>query len=496
MAFGITPQGFILKQFTDIRDELLEVYRASQELGPGTSFDSNKVLSQIVIPIVEAVANVWELGQGTYNSFNPDNATGTSLDDNCAIIGIERKPATNTTVVDVRLFGTYGSLIDAGSIVSNDINGENFTLDTDITIGPSGYADGDFTASSTGPIECNSGTLTIIRSPTSGWDSVSNPEDGVLGSDIETDPALRLRRLQSLQLAGRSTIGGIFSNILQAVDNVSAVTVIENDGDVSDSDGRPPHSFEAIVLGGEDQDILDKILEVKAAGIQTAATGDNQVTGLATDIQGINHTINFSRPTEKDVYFHIEIGVDTANFNVGSKQDEKVTVENDTEVSYTSIVNGESRTFVNAASTKQEIAEGLTDAINNGLWLPVTAVYVPGNEYFNIISDYEGNVFTLSVSDPVDLTIDQITQNTGDQPTIEDAVLDQSEIIQGIGDNLILTKYYGPINSGSPYIFNITIRASETRWPISGPTGSEVNLIANASDLFVFDTARTTIEIV
>lgn len=160
------------------------------------------------------------------------------------------------------------------------------------------------TAENAGEVQALARTLTVIDTPVSGLDSVINLLDATEGRDTESDLELRIRRAASLQVAGAATLEAIRS-ALQNVADVTAVTVIENDTDVTDGDGRPPHSFEAVVLGGANQNIADEIFKSKAAGI----TSFGSVTETVTDSQGISHSISFSRPTEVDIYVTINLTV-------------------------------------------------------------------------------------------------------------------------------------------------------------------------------------------
>lgn len=153
-----------------------------------------------------------------------------------------------------------------------------------------------------GPIVGLSGTITVIETPVSGWDSVNNALDVTLGRDDETDTSLRLRRISSLQVSGAGTVESIRSRLLQ-VDNVTGAFVEENTTTVTDGSGRPPKSFEAIVAGGADQDIADLIWEVKPAGIATYGTE----AVVVTDSMGNDHTINFSRATEIFIWVRVTI---------------------------------------------------------------------------------------------------------------------------------------------------------------------------------------------
>jgi uncharacterized phage protein gp47/JayE len=175
------------------------------------------------------------------------------------------------------------------------------------------------TAQSAGATQAPARTLTVIETPVAGLDSVLNMTDAVVGRDTETDVELRLRRSQSLQVAGAATVEAIISS-LRNVEDVSAVIVIENDTDAVDGEGRPPHSFEAIVQGGADQAIADEIWATKPAGIATFGTETENVT----DSIGVVHSIKFSRPAPVDIYIILDLTTDS-NFPVdGATQAENL----------------------------------------------------------------------------------------------------------------------------------------------------------------------------
>lgn len=154
-----------------------------------------------------------------------------------------------------------------------------------------------------GSIEVPAGSINSINTPVAGLNSVDNILPGTVGRDTETDDEFRLRRKQSLRVVGAATIPAMEARILQEVEGVTSVIIVDNRTDLVDTDGRPPHSFEALIVGGVDQDIIDKIWEVKPAGIQTFGSESGQVT----DSQGFLQTLFFSRPVNK--YVHLEIDI-------------------------------------------------------------------------------------------------------------------------------------------------------------------------------------------
>lgn len=152
----------------------------------------------------------------------------------------------------------------------------------------------------TGPVSVDPTTITIIKTPVFGLNSVTNPLAGVPGRNEETDSELRQRRLESVTIAGAATVDAIRAAIRQ-IEGVTTAIVVENDTNVTDGDGRPPKSFEVIVEGGADQDIGDTIWASKPAGIESF--GDVPV--VVVDSEGQQHTVYFSRP--EIVYIHFDV---------------------------------------------------------------------------------------------------------------------------------------------------------------------------------------------
>jgi hypothetical protein len=70
--------------------------------------------------------------------------------------------------------------------------------------------------------------------------------------------------------------------------------------------GRPAHSFEVLVLGGSEADIVQSIFDNKAAGIETYGSS----SAVVVDSQGNNHTINYSRPSSITIWLNVTLTVD------------------------------------------------------------------------------------------------------------------------------------------------------------------------------------------
>ena len=188
------------------------------------------------------------------------------------------------------------------------------------------------TATVTGPVVANSGTLTVIDNPIAGLTSTVNPEDATVGRDIETDAEARIRRNTRLQISIAGPVEAIRNNILNLNEVLGSiqledVRIFENTTLITDARGIPGKAFEAFVFqaGGvdtRDQEIWDAIGQAKPAGIE--AHGD--VSGTYTDSQGFGHTIKFSRPTEIDIYLDLDLTVTSEYPTDGDTQVENIMV--------------------------------------------------------------------------------------------------------------------------------------------------------------------------
>lgn len=166
-------------------------------------------------------------------------------------------------------------------------------------------------AETEGATDAPSGTLSEIETPVAGWDATVNPLDALVGQDEESDAEFKIRRLEEVAKAGAATPNAVFADVSD-VENVTAVVVFYNNLDITDLDGRPPHSVDIVVQNGDEDDIAAAIFDTVGGGI--TFVGD--ITKMVTDSQGIAQTVKFSRPTEVDIYVEIDLTIDSDLFPV------------------------------------------------------------------------------------------------------------------------------------------------------------------------------------
>lgn len=159
-------------------------------------------------------------------------------------------------------------------------------------------------AEETGPQQVLAETLTTVAlGPALG---VVNLADGVPGRDVESDGALRARHIDQINVGGKGTPQRIRAAVLSELPDPLAeyVRVDENTSSVTDSEGRPPHSFEVTWIGtATAQQVAQVVFDQRPAGIQ--AYGDTVVQ--IEDELGDFHEIGVTAGTE--LFLHLDIDV-------------------------------------------------------------------------------------------------------------------------------------------------------------------------------------------
>lgn len=311
MTFGIDPSGFVPKPLQDIKDDLEAAFRAT--FGASIDLTPQSNFGQFIGIFSDRMADLWALGQAIYNNQTPDGAAGISLDNLAGLTGTLRLAATKTQVT-ITATGVPGTVLPIGRIVSINGSGFRFVTTAAATIGGGGTITVNAEAENTGVIPAYAGTVTIIETPVAGWVSVTNATDhSLIGTDLETDAALRNRREVELRAGGHATVEAIRNAVLDVV-GVSYAALYENDTDAVNGLGMPAHSIMAVVrkaVTTTNLQITTALLNSKAAGIGTfGATGP-----IATpDTQGFNHDIFYQNAIENNVYVTLNLTV-TPDFN-------------------------------------------------------------------------------------------------------------------------------------------------------------------------------------
>lgn len=315
---GLSSAGFTPKTLAEITEDIQVRLRST--FGSGVDTTTDEVLMQIVNAFALELEELWNGALLQYDFLNPNNAEGIALDNIGAITNTPRLAGSKSTVT-VNITGTQGSVIPANFIRSVQDTGDQFQTTESNVLPVVGSQPLVITmeALEDGPIPCIAGTLNQGSLP-AGVTAMTNPTDATLGSLDETDEEYRVNRASRLISIGAATVPAIKAALL-TVSGVTAVTVFENDTDVTDTSlvpNLPPHSIRALVLGGADQDIIDMIGIKKGAGTYT----DGTTSGTYTDpADGQTFPIRFSRVTEIDIYVTVTVTSKDSNYPATGDQD-------------------------------------------------------------------------------------------------------------------------------------------------------------------------------
>jgi hypothetical protein len=322
---GLTDEGFEIKtigapgEAGTIIGDIVARQKAQASIGPNQDYTDGSALGQLNGTIANEIAEVWELAADVYASADPEAATGVAMVNVASITGTTKRGALATKVVctvnlDPGAFLTPGS--SQASVTGRP--DQTFVLDPETHLtnlenggGAAANFSATFVCTVTGPVVVNAGTLEVIDSAESGWNSITNATDGAVGRNEDTNTILRERRQAQLALRGGSTIRAIRADLLDvestpALTTIEAVLVLENTGDSPDANGLPAHSFEVIIDDGPapsvDNDVIAQVIfDAKPAGIVTHGLE----TGSAVDEYGVTHTVRFSRVVRKNVWIDL-----------------------------------------------------------------------------------------------------------------------------------------------------------------------------------------------
>lgn len=320
--WGLTPKGFCRPEYVQLLNAL--EYKARELFGDGINLTVRSPLGLILRLDAWMLNILFGVLEKVYNSRFVDTSEGTSLYNLGRMIGLYLLPAGKASGY-VTVEGEAGTRIPEGYLLSTP-GGLQYTVMRGECIGEGGETLVLVQAVQTGK-EYNTDARTIIKvvNPASvrGVRKVYNKAPVINGREREKDAEYRERYYKSVDYAGGVNSDSVRAALLQDVQGVYTAFVYENDSDVPDLEyGLPPHSIEAIVHGGLDEDIANAIYGKKAGGIQTS--GSSRVPVLTKSGQLVD--IFFSRPVLRDIYIRIT-GLETNSDYAGEDSIKEALVE-------------------------------------------------------------------------------------------------------------------------------------------------------------------------
>lgn len=293
---GLTRDGFIPLTYDEITTRIstrLNVFSSGIDLTPESPD------GQLVSIFSFELSQLWSELALVYDSYNPNNATGAGLRNLGLITGLQFGAATRSQAT-VQLVGTEGTVIPLGSTVL-DSAGNIFRTSFRTTIPASVQVVADLS----GPIDVTAGTLVVIGTAISGWDSVTQNATGIVGAPPQTEVQFRNTRNATV-LRNFVTVEETIRGRLQEDLGIDQVNIVNNDESIPVGD--VPANTIHVTIGeiGEfitDEDIAQVILNAKGLGCPTY--GSTEV--IINDDQGYPHTIRFSKAVGKSIFIKTNV---------------------------------------------------------------------------------------------------------------------------------------------------------------------------------------------
>lgn len=286
---GLTANGYQRRTYDDIVND--KIQRAKELFGEDIDTSDQGPLGKFIRINAYDQAMTEEALEAVYYARFPNTASGQSLDRLLPFVGIVRNPAS-AAVYSVNVTGTAGYIIKAGFLVGTD---DELTYQTtqDYTIGEDGTCTVEVSCTEVGIVGNLSSAADINKpvNPVADITGVQGLECLTAGAGEESDTELRARFSAAVSGTGSCNENAIRASLLRIPTVQYAAVIVNNDG-AADSDGRPPHSFECYVLGGDEyeQEIAEAIFEKRPVGIKTV--GDKAVTII--DISGTERVVYYS----------------------------------------------------------------------------------------------------------------------------------------------------------------------------------------------------------
>lgn len=128
---GLSSDGFSIKRLAEVISD--RQASARNYFGNDAAVGVNDVLGRALRIHSPAEADLWELAEAVYNSFNPAVATGNQLDVIVSYAGLTRFEAAPSTAT-LLVTGDYNTFIPSASAVTSSFTSEQFDTTESVTL--------------------------------------------------------------------------------------------------------------------------------------------------------------------------------------------------------------------------------------------------------------------------------------------------------------------------------------------------------------------------
>ena len=295
----ITDKGIEIDDLYTIQNRLVNAFKSIY--GENVNLDSDTSDGQLLGLFSQELANIHQAVSFIVQMLDPYQATGHWLEQRAMYAGITRITASYSYIDEVIFTGSPKTTIPNNSIYI-DKNKNKWVTTELITLNDLGSARVKFRSLELGNYNVNALDEFTPSTIIIGVDKVTANTKSYGGVDEETDAQLLKRFMLSHSINNYDDRRGIQSSLMN-ITGVRKCTVYENFTNNIDEKGVPPHSLNAVILGGDDEKIAEVITKKKIGGC--GLFGQIETTHPQ---DGLLRKVYFDRPTKINVNVSMIIG--------------------------------------------------------------------------------------------------------------------------------------------------------------------------------------------
>lgn len=481
---GLSAAGLEIKTIDDVlndsRTRAADIFADLVPAGDLVDVSDNSALGRMIGVMAPSEASLWEAIQQIYDSFNPNTAIGVSLDNIVALSGINRLIAQSTRA-QVLLEGTTNTVISSplGKAYSSTTQ-RVFSILNPVLLSPEN-------ASGVGLAVTNVQPTTLYR--------FSYSVDGVnfLDADITSDAS---PTSASILAQMKTEIDTLFAGVFTTYYQDGRLFVSRTDPfQIASFTTSVNLAIQKVIKLGVAQDDIPGPFEQPAMSIDTISVPIAGWDSISNPVAATTGRLQETDPELRERFRNSKF-VQSANI-IEALIDALSNVEGVTDVQvYENDTMAVDAQGVPPKSFMPIVLGGLPTDIGNAIWFnKPTGISSSGNATVQIV-DSLGFVHPISFKRPTEVpvyvTIDVSATGdlAGDAPaTIRQNVVDYGESTCFIGDDVIYSRFYTPINAVPGHMVN-----SLTMGTSPSPTGM-TNIVINFDEVATFSPANVIVTV-
>lgn len=476
MAYGVTTEGFVRKTNEQIVSDLEDQWK--NQFGQDSDLSEDSPNSILIGLIASMSDSLWQTAEDTYNSLNRNAASGVSLENAVALVGIDKK-AASASIANVSFRGDNSTLIPSGTQVKQSSTGLVFKTSEDTFIAQGA---------------CNWIQISVT--------TISNNETYRFYIDSNT---------YSYVSDGTATADEIVAGLKAVVEAAAIGLTVTDEGsglmtiEATDKNDTYDITADSKMTVGK----VQSLIEVTALEVGENQVPPETIDTISTAISGLDSVINYysgevGREIETDQELRIRTQQDIAvsGFNFVDAIRAKI-LDEVPGVSYCKVYENDSL-ITDAdnipAKSFETVVEGGSNAnIASKLFQMKVAGIRSHGDLTVEIKDAQSIPHNIRFSRPtslyiwVKIVIDSYN-NEEDFPlngetAIKDSILEFSNEYFNIGDVIVTQKFYKPLYEISG-IGSATITIASTATEGGTPSYSASNINCSIKEKPIFDLSR------